>query len=186
MAPGLSLAGVQLSSRPSPRHRVSRVAFSPRCVRAIATTPVEPLGALLALLPQRWQLSLRNRQVSLHIACFEACSAFTRVTARTLAESLTDPFHRRLRTDRCLPARCDCYRLERSLAGRGFHPLRNCAFTRHTNTPAAIPPYDYPFTAPAVSPATMCLCASRNIAIAGRMVRVMKARTSCQNVMYSP
>src|SRR6266545_1371410 len=29
---------------------------------------------------------------------FEACSTFTRVTARTLAESLNDPFHRKLQT----------------------------------------------------------------------------------------
>src|SRR5229473_3264234 len=56
-------------------------------------------------------------QVSSHIARFEACSTFTRVTARTLAESLNDPFHRRLQTGRCLPACSDCYRLERPLPG---------------------------------------------------------------------
>ena len=47
----------------------------------------------------------------------EACSTFTHITARTLAGSLNDPFHRRLQTARCLPACSDCYRLERPLPG---------------------------------------------------------------------
>jgi hypothetical protein len=36
---------------------------------------------------QRWQPSLNDRQVGTRITCFEACSAFTHVTACTLAES---------------------------------------------------------------------------------------------------
>jgi len=84
---------------------------------------VELLGACRSL-PQQWQLSLCNREVSFHIAFFEACSTFTRVTARTLAESLNDPFHRRLQTGRCLPACSDCYRLERPL------PEGTCTLSR--------------------------------------------------------
>ena len=44
----------------------------------------------------------------------------------------------------------------------------------------------YPFTAPAVSPATMCFCASTNMMMAGRIVSVTKASTSGQLVDYSP
>src|SRR6202023_4169521 len=58
---------------------------SSRCVRAVVTTPVELLGACRSL-PQQWQLSLCNRQVSLHIAIFEACSTFTQITAPTTPE----------------------------------------------------------------------------------------------------
>ena len=68
-------------------------------------------------LPQQCQLSLYKRQVSLHIELFEACSTFTRITARTLAESLDDPFHRRLQPGRYLPDCSDCYRPERPLPG---------------------------------------------------------------------
>ena len=81
-------------------------------------------GCMCRFLPQRWQLSLNKRQVSLHIELFEACSTFTRVTARTLAESLNDPLHRRLRTSRCLPACSDCYRPERPL------PEGTCTLSR--------------------------------------------------------
>jgi len=51
-------------------------------------------------------------------APFEACSAFTRVTACMLAKSpCGDPLHRRLRRVRRLPRRSDCFRLERQLPG---------------------------------------------------------------------
>jgi hypothetical protein len=43
--------------------------------------------------------------------------AFTFVTACKLAESLNDPFHRRLQPSRYLHGRFDCYRLERKLPG---------------------------------------------------------------------
>jgi hypothetical protein len=81
-------------------------------------------GCMCRSLPQRWQLSLNKRQVSFHIELFEACSTFTRVTARTLAESLNDPLHRRLHTSRCLPACSDCYRPERPL------PEGTCTLSR--------------------------------------------------------
>jgi len=65
-----------------------------------------------------------ERQVSFHIARFEACSTFTRVTARTLAESLNDPLHRRLQPGRYLPDCSDCYRPERPL------PEGTCTLSR--------------------------------------------------------
>jgi hypothetical protein len=56
-------------------------------------------------------------RVGSHIGLFEACSAFTRVTACLLAGPLDGPFHRRLRRFRYLHRRSDCYRLERQLPG---------------------------------------------------------------------
>src|SRR5229473_541907 len=84
-------------------------------------------------------------QVSSHIARFEACSTFTRVTARTLAESLNDPFHRRLQTGRCLPACSDCYRLERPLPGGTCTlsrtvPFHGTRFLRALGDRALLPP----------------------------------------------
>jgi hypothetical protein len=64
-------------------------------VHAIATTPAEPLDRV-ALPPcyrpgqaesQRRRPSPLNRRVGFRITLFEACSAFTRVMACTLAES---------------------------------------------------------------------------------------------------
>jgi hypothetical protein len=65
---------------------------------------------------------------------FEACSAFTHVTACVLATSPTgDPFHRSASANvvTFFP-RFDCYRLERPVAGWELHPLKSRAFARHT------------------------------------------------------
>jgi hypothetical protein len=59
-----------------------------------------------------------------------------RVTACWLAESLNDPFHRRLRPLRYLHGRFGCYRLERPVAGWELHPLKIRAFARRTRKPA--------------------------------------------------
>jgi hypothetical protein len=53
---------------------------------------------------------------------FEACSAFTHVTACRLAKSPSDPLHRRLRRLCCLHRRSDCYRVERSSSRAGLLP----------------------------------------------------------------
>ena len=68
------------------------------CRHAVATTPVGPpvgIGSLPGYRRQR--PSPGHGRVGSHIEIFEACSAFTRVTAYLLAESLNDPLHRRLR-----------------------------------------------------------------------------------------
>ena len=57
------------------------------CVHAAATTPVQRLGVLFAHSPSRISLPRKGRRVGLHIVLFEACSAFTRVAACTLALS---------------------------------------------------------------------------------------------------
>ena len=57
------------------------------CVHAVATTPAQRLGVLPARSPSRISLPRYGSQVGLRIVLFEACSAFTRVTAYTLALS---------------------------------------------------------------------------------------------------
>ena len=57
----------------------------------------------------------------------EACSAFTRVAARTLAPSpIRDLLHRRLQPFRHLHDCSGCFRLER-FAGWDLHPLESAA-----------------------------------------------------------
>jgi hypothetical protein len=84
---------------------------------AIATTPAEPWRSCRSISPRR-RPSPRSSWVGFRGAFFEACSAFTRVTACLLAASpKSDSFHRRLRRLRYLHRRSDCYRLERQLPG---------------------------------------------------------------------
>ena len=66
------------------------------CMRAAATTPAEAQGACFALFPWNWQPSPFYRRVGFRIGTFEACQAFAHVAAHMLAESLSDPLHRRL------------------------------------------------------------------------------------------
>src|SRR5215475_11536040 len=76
--------------------------------------------------------SLCNSQVGSCNCCFGACSAFTLVTACTLAESPCDPFHRELRQLRCLHYRLDCYRVERTSSRAGVTPAEvQRLFTAH-------------------------------------------------------
>src|SRR5271157_3401742 len=67
---------------------------------------------------------------------FEACSAFTHVTACTLAESPSDPLHRELRQLCCLRCRLDCYRVERTSSRAGVAPAVVQRLSRRTVTPA--------------------------------------------------
>ena len=69
---------------------------------------------------------------------FEACSAFTRVTACTLAESPCDPFHRKLRQLRCLRCRFDCYRVERTSSRAGVTPAEVQRLSRRTVSPTVV------------------------------------------------
>jgi hypothetical protein len=65
---------------------------------------------------------------------FGACSAFTHVTACTLAESPSDPLHRKLRQPRCLRCRFDCFRVERTSSRAGVSPAEVQRFSRRTVT----------------------------------------------------
>ena len=54
--------------------------------------------------------------------------------ACTLAESLNDPFHRKLRQLRCLCCRFDCYRVERTSSRAGVAPAEVQRLSRRTVT----------------------------------------------------
>src|ERR1035437_6172416 len=68
---------------------------------------------------------------------FGACSAFTHVTACTLAESPSDPLHRKLRQLRCLRCRLDCYRVERTSSRAGVAPAEVQRLSRRTISPTS-------------------------------------------------
>src|SRR5215467_3514106 len=90
-------------------------------------------GACSLVYLHRRRPSLCNRQVGSCNYCFGTCSAFTHVTACTLAESPCDPFHRKLRQLRCLRCRFDCYRVERTSSRAGVSPAEvQRLFTAHS------------------------------------------------------
>src|SRR6202051_1176084 len=66
---------------------------------------------------------------------FGACSAFTHVTACTLAESPSDPLHRELRQLCCLRCRLDCFRVERTSSRAGVEPAVVQRLSRRTISP---------------------------------------------------
>ncbi len=66
------------------------------------------------------------------ISLFEACSAFTRVTACTLAKSPSDSLHQRLQQFRCLHYCSDCYRVERTSSRTGLTPAVDHHLSRRT------------------------------------------------------
>jgi hypothetical protein len=63
---------------------------------------------------------------------FEACSAFTHVTACTLAKSSSDSLHQRLQQFRCLHCCSDCYRVERTSSRAGLSPAMDHHLSRRT------------------------------------------------------
>src|SRR6202023_2577075 len=72
--------------------------------------------------PSRISLPRNCSRVGLHIVLFEACSAFTRVAARTLAPSpIRDLLHRRLQPFCYLHDCPGCFRLERLPGGDRTH-----------------------------------------------------------------
>jgi len=58
--------------------------------------------------------------------------------ACTLAESLNDPLHRKLRQLRCLRRRFDCYRVERTSSRAGVAPAEVQRLSRRTFSPIDI------------------------------------------------
>ena len=64
--------------------------------------------------PSPISLPRNGGQVGLCNVLFEDCSAFTRVTACTLAKSLNDPLHQRLQPLCYLHDCSDCFRLEQN------------------------------------------------------------------------
>src|SRR5712692_7750120 len=63
-------------------------------------------------------------------------SAFTKVTACTLAKSPCDSLHQRLQQFRCLHYCSDCYRVERTSSRTGLTPaVDHHLFTAHPGCP---------------------------------------------------
>jgi hypothetical protein len=136
--------------RPVPRGRpVGRP--TPATAGASRVALRSPHTNMPSPLPRQDRRSLRNRSLGLRrrrpspcvrrvgsrVKCFEACSAFTHVTACSLARSPCDPLPRRLQPVRYLPDCSRCYRVERSSSRAGLAPAENrrlcTAHGRHTN-----------------------------------------------------
>src|SRR5215471_1215814 len=89
-------------------------------------------GACSLVPLHRQRPSLWKSQVGSCNCCFGTCSAFTLVMACTLAESPSDPFHRKLRQLCCLRRRFDCYRVERTSSRAGVAPAEVQRLSRRT------------------------------------------------------
>ena len=103
------------------------------CVHAAATTPVQRLGVVFAHSPRHISLPRKGRRVGLHIVLFEACSAFTRVAACTLAlspirDTLPEGFSHFVTSMTAPVASAG------ALAGWDSHPLESAALPRRTPT----------------------------------------------------
>src|SRR5260370_3714906 len=92
----------------------SRVAHDPLCVHAIANTPAGLMEFVRSYRSTNFGLPTKPGRVGSCITVFGACSAFTKVTACTLAKSPSDSLHQRLQQFRCLHYCSDCYRVERT------------------------------------------------------------------------
>ena len=84
---------------PSSRTGLPRLPASP-FRRAVPTTPADRNGCTCRLLPRLTRPSPISGRVGIRIVLFEACSGFTRVTARTLAQPPKAAFVTRLRRSR--------------------------------------------------------------------------------------
>jgi hypothetical protein len=110
----------------------SRVASGLLCVHAIAITPAGPMKLVRSSISIVCGLPCVTVRSAPAIVFFGACSAFTHVMACTLAESPSDPLHRKLRPLRCLRCRFDCYRVERTSSRAGVAPAEvQRLFTAH-------------------------------------------------------
>jgi hypothetical protein len=88
--PSLSLTSCQLIHT-AITAGTSRVASDPLCLHAVATTPAGPMETCSLVPSHRLRPSPNRRRVGPCITLFEACSAFTHVTAYMLTESPMRP-----------------------------------------------------------------------------------------------
>src|SRR6266481_4885950 len=128
--PGLSLASCQLIHT-AITAGTSRVAHGPHCVHAVANTPAGRMELVRSYNSIRFGLPTKPGRVGSCITVFGVCSAFTHVTACTLAKSPSDSLHQRLQQSRCLHCCSDCYRVERTSSRAGIPPLWTSAFAAH-------------------------------------------------------
>ncbi len=130
--PGLSLTSCQLIHT-AITVGTSRVVYGPLCRHAVASYPGRMDGICSLVLFHRLRPSPKPRRVGSCVNLFEACSAFTYVTACLLVESLNDLLHQRLQQSRCLHCCSDCYRVERTSSRAGLTPaVDHHLFTAHT------------------------------------------------------
>src|ERR1700682_2689837 len=94
-----------------------------RMYRSDGTCPLVPFHQL--------RPSHEPGRVGSCIVGFGACSAFTHVTACTLAKSPSDSLHQRLQQSRCLHCCSDCYRVERTSSRAGYSRCGPPPFTAH-------------------------------------------------------
>ena len=108
--------------------RASRVASIPLFHACRRHYPGGAGRCMCRSLPGRWQPSPYLRRVGLRVTRFEACSAFTRVAARVVAEPPTAALCRRSASADVVTSivRSDCYRLER-WGGRLLRTASQCA-----------------------------------------------------------
>ena len=133
--PGLSLASCQLIHT-AITAGTSRVAYGPLCLHAVANTPAGLMEGTCSLVPfHQLRPSPKPGRVGSCISLFEACSAFTHVTACTLAKSPSDSLHQRLQQFRCLHCCSDYYRVELTSSRAGLTPgVDHHLFTAHPVT----------------------------------------------------
>src|SRR5437660_9177066 len=110
----------------------SRVAHGPHCVHAVANTPAGRMELVRSYNFIRFGLPTKPGRVGSCITIFGACSAFTHVTACTLAKSPSDSLHQRLQQSRCLHCCSDCYRVERTSSRAGLTPAVDHHLSRRT------------------------------------------------------
>src|SRR6266571_163090 len=132
--PGLSLTSCQLILT-AITAGASRVASGLLCLHAVAITPAGSMKLV------RSSVSIASGLPSVTVRSAPAivfsgpAPAFTHVMACTLAESLNDPLHRKLRQLHCLRCRFDCYRVERTSSRAGVAPAEVQRLSRRTVSP---------------------------------------------------
>src|SRR3954466_10644301 len=97
--PPASPSGTTSRARPSCSGGSPQLPASP-FRRAVPTTPVDRGGCVRRLLPRHVQPSPKFRRCGVHDFAFEACSGFTRVTARRIARPPEAAFVTRLQLAR--------------------------------------------------------------------------------------
>ena len=89
-------------------------------------------GAHVGCFPGALRPSPLFRRVGIHTFTFEACSGFTRVTARGFAQRASALLCPEASTRRIAPLRRSAaMELNRQLPQRNFHPLDTSAFVAH-------------------------------------------------------
>ena len=106
-------------------------------MRAATNTPAGPTGALVARFPASGRLPRLSRGSGPHSWFRGLLSVHSRCGSYGRWVTQGDPFHRSVSNDIVTSIiRFDCYRLERRFAGRDLQPLRDGAFSRHTESGA--------------------------------------------------